>query len=147
MSSGWLSLSELPDSTAELIFNPCAHAQRRVILVRLCIGRLISRLVGQSVGWSVGRSVGWSVSPLVGWSVGQSVSLSVYLFVRTFSPEPRLWWIPNLDIWVGATDARHSKRVWSSVFKEQLVYRRRLNVQCGFLLKAESGGYQTWICV
>ena len=39
----------------------------------------------------------------------RSVCRSVGLSVRTFSLEPRLWWIPNVDMWVCATGARHSK--------------------------------------
>ena len=39
-------------------------------------------------------------------------------------------------------------RVWSCAGKEQRVYGGRLNVLsvcvCAFLVKAESGGYQTW---
>ena len=37
-------------------------------------------------------------------------------------------------------------RVWSRAVKEQRVYGGRLNVQRGFLVKAESGVYQTRIC-
>ena len=36
-------------------------------------------------------------------------------------------------------------RVWSGDVKEWHVYGGRLNVQCRFLVKAESGGHQTWI--
>ena len=37
-------------------------------------------------------------------------------------------------------------RVWSSVVKpEQRVYGGRLNVQCAFLVKAESSGHEMWM--
>ena len=42
-------------------------------------------------------------------SVGRSVGLSVSLSVCTFSLEPWLLLIPNVDMWVCATGARHSK--------------------------------------
>ena len=54
-----------------------AYAQRRVIVVSLC------------VSWSVGRSVGISV--------------------RSFSLKMWQWWILNMDMWVCATGAQHSK--------------------------------------
>ena len=39
-------------------------------------------------------------------------------------------------------------RVWNVVVKEQRVHGGRLKftLMCTFLVKAESGGYQTWIC-
>ena len=39
-------------------------------------------------------------------------------------------------------------RVWNVVVKEQRVYGERLKftLMCTLLVKAESGGYQTWIC-
>ena len=39
-------------------------------------------------------------------------------------------------------------RVWNDVVKEQRVYGGRLKfiLMCTFLVKAESGDYQTWIC-
>ena len=41
--------------------------------------------------------------------VGRSVGRSDCRLVRTFSPEPWLWWIPNVDMWVGITGVWHSK--------------------------------------
>ena len=39
-------------------------------------------------------------------------------------------------------------RVWNVVVKEQRVHggRQKFTLMCTFLVKAESGGYQTWIC-
>ena len=52
------------------IINPCAYAQRGVIVIGLCVCR----------------------------SVGRSVGNSVCLSVCTFSLEPWVWWIPNVDM-------------------------------------------------
>ena len=65
-------------------------------------------------------------------------------FVPTFSLDPWLLLIPNVDMWVCATGARHSKSL----------ERRSQRTAClrgeakiyTFLVKAESGGCQTWIC-
>ena len=46
---------------------------------------------------------------------------------------------------VYATGARHSKGLERRC-RRMACLRGRLNVQCRFLVKAESGGYQTWIC-
>ena len=45
----------------------------------------------------------------VGWSVGRSVCQ----FVRTFSPEPWLWWIPNMDRYSGRAAQQESGAVLS----------------------------------
>ena len=42
-------------------------------------------------------------------SVGRSVGLCICVSVPTFSLEPWLLYIPNVDMWVCATGARHSK--------------------------------------
>ena len=42
-------------------------------------------------------------------SVGWSVCLSVCLYMFARSLKPWLWSLPNVDMWVCATSARHSK--------------------------------------
>ena len=64
------------------------------------------------------------------WSLCQLVGVCVCLSVRTFSLETWLWWIPNVDMWVGATGARHSKSLERRSQKKQRVYVGRLNVLC-----------------
>ena len=80
------------------------------------------------------------------------VSRSVSRFVgRSVGLSPRF--LSNRGYkrgYVGMCNGRsvYTARVWSVVVKEQRVYGGRLKftLVCTFLVKAESGGYQTWIC-
>ena len=103
-------------TTSHHIWGSRAHAQRRVIVVGRSVCKLCLRL----------RS--------------DSVTVCSHVFSRT----------------VAAVDAKRgyvqralgTARVWDVVVKEQRVYGGRLKftLMCKFLVKAESGGYQTWIC-
>ena len=73
--------------------------------------------------------------------ISRSVCRFVGRFVRTFSFEP--WICGYVQRALGTT------RVWNVVVKEQRVHgggRLKFTLMCTFLMKAESGGYQTWIC-
>ena len=53
--------------------------------------------------------------------------------------------------YVGMCNGRSAQQesgLWNVVVKEQRVHGGRLKftLMCTFLVKAESGGYQTWIC-
>ena len=70
--------------------------------------------------------------------VGRSVSISV----RTFSLELWLWWIPNVDMWVCATGAQHSKSLEWHCERTACLWGEAKCTVCAFSVKAESGGYQ-----
>ena len=88
------------------------------------------------------------------WSICVSICVStVYVYlstcmyhsVSTFSLELRLWWILNVDMWVCATGAWHSKslewRCQRTAFSRAAKY-----LSASFLLNRGCGGYKTWIC-
>ena len=86
------------------INNPrAAHAQRGVIVIGLCVGR----------------------------SVGRSVSRQLCLSVCTFSLEPWVWWIPNVDMRVGTTGARHSKSM-ERHYRRTAHIRQRPKIICSY---------------
>ena len=50
-------------------------------------------------------------------------------------------------MWVCATGARHSKSLERGSQRTACLRGRlKFTLMCTFLVKAESGGYQTWIC-
>ena len=51
-----------------------------------------------------------------------------------------------MDVWVRATGARHSKSLERRSQRTACLRGRlKFTLMCTFLVKAESGGYQTWI--
>ena len=89
---------------------------------------------------------------MLGWGkyiicIGRSVCLSVCVFVclHIFSRTVAVV-DTKLGLRVCATGTRHSKSL-EQCCQKQRVYGGRIHVQCGFLVYAESGVYQTWIHV
>ena len=92
------------------------HAQRRVIVV--C-------RVGQSVGRLVGRS------------------LCTHVFSRTVAA------VDTKRGYVGMCNGRSAQQESGTSLSKNHVFtggRIKFTLMCTFLVKAESGGYQTWIC-
>ena len=84
------------------------------------------------------RSVGRLVYRLVGWSIG----LSARFLSNRGCGRYQMWICGYVQRALGTA------RVWSVVIKERRVYgwRLKFTLMYTFLVKAESGGYQTWIC-
>ena len=74
----------------------------------------------------------------IGWLVGRSAGhcLCLHVFSRTVAV------VDTKHGYMSMQQALGTVRVWSGIVKEQHFY----GAGCAFLVKAESGGYQTWIC-
>ena len=83
-----------------------------------------------------------SVFLWVGLCVGRSMSLFSRFLSNRGCCRYQTWICGYVQRALGTA------RVWSGVVKEQRVQGGRLKftLMCTFLVKAESGGYQTWIC-
>ena len=67
-------------------------------------------------------------------------SVPMHVFSRTVAA------VDTKRGYVGMCNGHSAQQVWNAVVKEQRVYGGGHALMCTFLVKAESGGYQTWIC-
>ena len=75
-------------------------------------------------------------------SVGRSVCLSVcpYVFFRTLAV------VDTKLRCVGMCNGCSAQQESGAALSNNSVFMGEVKVECGFLVKGESGVYQTWIC-
>ena len=128
-----------------IVYRACVH------MYRMRIANALRRRRGLALSLTLARAC--AAKGYCSRSVGRFVRRFVRRrFVRRFV---RRFFLSNrgccrYQTWICGYVQRAlgTARVWNVVVKEQRVYGGRLKftLMCTFLVKAESGGCQTWIC-